>query len=180
MKVTANCSFSGAICMAAGETRNIPDSALLQSLITAGYVTATEGAGSGGTDAGIFNVSFSQDASENWIADKTIEEIIAARSANQFVTCTIEIAQGIFGFGILASEASAEGGISFSASIPFESQITAFCMRGYESGEANVWEPIIGYTAPSFDGDSEDDVGKRVEIVADGDGGAKIEWVSAT
>ena len=40
MKVTANCSFCGEICMAAGETRDMPDSETLQSLIAAGYVTA--------------------------------------------------------------------------------------------------------------------------------------------
>lgn len=42
MKVTANCSFCGKICMAAGETRDMPDSEELQSLIAAGYLKKVE------------------------------------------------------------------------------------------------------------------------------------------
>lgn len=42
MKVKAMTSFAGAVCMTAGESRDISDKALVKDLISAGYVESME------------------------------------------------------------------------------------------------------------------------------------------
>lgn len=42
MKYEALVSFVGAICMAKGEVREIPDSPIVKSLIDAGYIKAVQ------------------------------------------------------------------------------------------------------------------------------------------
>lgn len=42
MKVKALTGFAGAVCMAAGEVRNIADEVLVKDLIGAGYVETVE------------------------------------------------------------------------------------------------------------------------------------------
>ncbi len=43
MKVKALTGFAGAVCMAAGESRDIPDESLARELANAGYVEIFEG-----------------------------------------------------------------------------------------------------------------------------------------
>ncbi len=42
MKVKANISFCGSVCMAANEVRDIPEGGVLSDLLEAGYVTEVQ------------------------------------------------------------------------------------------------------------------------------------------
>lgn len=141
--------------------------------------TAVENGGGGGGGGGNtgYTVTFSQDASENWVSDKTVSEILAAIEAGKKPDCIIEFGGDSYAHGTLSCDTSSEGVLVFASSIPFDDIVSSFCFRGIATQGGDVWQPIIGYNAPECD---TDDIGKVLGVVSDGEGGAKVDWVTPT